>query len=563
MDDAAPEVPDPIPLRMLNEFVYCPRLFHFMHVQSVMVHSADTLEGQAQHERSEKRRRKSGPVSDEGDPSPWPLPRNLQLESRSSGLRGRLDVVELEGGNLLPVEFKKGRPPDPGIPIRIEGHELSQGAWPSDQVQLGGQMLLLEENGYPVAGGEIFYRESRSRVRIPWTLELKQAVLESADRARAVARGPLPPPLVDSPKCVRCSLAPVCLPDETAMLTGGIGEPRRLYPAREDAGVVHVQSHGSSIGKRGDAIEIRRRDEPVASIPLKDVAHVVLFGNCSISTPALHALLDCGRSVAYCTWGGRLLGMSLPFASQNVGLRVEQFRRFSLPEWRLRVARPIIHAKIRNQRTLLRRNAPGEPAALPILAREAESARTAESLDTLMGHEGTAARAYFNDWPAMLLDAPLASEMRGRTRRPPRDPVNAALSFAYALLLRDCFATLAGVGFDPLFGALHSIKPGRPALALDLMEPYRPLIADSAVLRAFNTGMLASGDIERTQAGVFLTETGRKALITAYEQRMGELVTHPQFEYRVSYRRLLEVETRLLARWIEGDVDSWEPFTSR
>ncbi len=548
---------------MLTELVYCERLYHLMAVQGIMVHSGDTLEGTGQHARAQIRRKgKDRLVQAEGAAPPWALPEQLHLVSESLGLVGRLDAVHAEDGKLVPVEAKHGRAPDPGRPQRWRGHDLPPGAWDGDQVQVMGQILLLEANGYPTAHGELYYRESRTHARVPRTPSLEAAFREAVSRARTLQDAPLPDPLMDSPKCLGCSLAPVCLPDETNLLKHRVGEPRRILPARPDGGVLYLSTPGLLLAKDGDAIVVKEKGQVIEKVPIKDVIQVAAFGQgIQITSQALHFLMDNQRSVAHLSRGGRLLGLTMPLATQNVELRRLQFVKFSLPSLRLAIARDLVEAKIRNQRVLLRRNHPGKPVQ-EALADLAKATQDAASLDTLLGLEGSAARHYFEAFPGMLEPAwqPL---MKGRSRRPPRDAVNACLSFAYALLARDAAVVLSQVGLDPMFGAYHALKPGRPALALDLMEPFRPLIADSAVLRALNTGMLEPGDVLVTPGGAALTDAARPRLIEAYEQRMSELITHPAFGYRISYRRVLELEARLLTQWLEGGIASWNPLVTR
>ena len=234
--------------------------------------------------------------------------------------------------------------------------------------------------------------------------------------------------------------------------------------------------------------------------------------------------------------------------------------------------------KIRNQRVMLMRNHINPPAdalhELKVLIRKAEHT---ERADALLGIEGNAARIYFQHFAGMLKpgDEPLdpgaalgqpprfAFNFLRRNRRPPRDPVNAMLSLAYALLAKDLTVTAAAVGFDPYLGFYHLPRPGRPALALDLMEPFRPLIADSTVISAINNRMVYPEHFIPAGQGVAMTEPGRKAFFRAYELRMDQLVTHPLFDYRVSYRRLLEIQTRLLARVVSGELTTYPAFVTR
>jgi CRISPR-associated protein Cas1 len=234
----------------------------------------------------------------------------------------------------------------------------------------------------------------------------------------------------------------------------------------------------------------------------------------------------------------------------------------------LRLARSLVGTKIRNQRTLLQRNHLEPPAqALDALKRMAARADAASSLEALLGIEGSAAATYFANFGGLIKvdDAQGIKrfDFRTRNRRPPRDPVNALLSFAYSMLTRDLTVVCHSIGFDPFVGFYHQMRFGRPALALDLMEGFRPIVADSAVLTALNTGMVTDGDFLRAGNGVALTQKGRTGFIRAYEQRMDQLVTHPVFGYRISYRRVLEVQARLLARFLEGEIPTYPGFETR
>jgi CRISPR-associated protein Cas1 len=189
-------------------------------------------------------------------------------------------------------------------------------------------------------------------------------------------------------------------------------------------------------------------------------------------------------------------------------------------------------------------------------------ADAADSVDALRGHEGEAAAAYFAALPAIVPPA-WKADFAGRSRRPPRDRVNALLSFGYALLVRDAIAALGRVGLDPMLGLYHTMIPGRPAAALDLMEPFRAAWVDAAVLRLLATGGVERSDFNLSNAGVFLSDRGRRALIRAYERRADELTTHPRFGYRMSYRRFIELEARVLGKWLVGEIENLTPLWTR
>jgi len=257
--------------------------------------------------------------------------------------------------------------------------------------------------------------------------------------------------------------------------------------------------------------------------------------------------------------------------TKNVFLRRAQFRLADEEWFCLNLARKLVAGKIRNQRTMLLRNHL-EPEARVLAEMKAmmENAESATSLDELLGIEGNGARLYFGGFSGMIkveaeaeTPAVFRMDFEGRNRRPPKNAVNALLSLAYSVLAKDFTITCYAVGFDPLIGFYHQPRFGRPALALDLMEPFRPLIADSAVLNAINTRMVTPSDFVSAGDSVALKPSGRKAFYRSFEARMDTLVTHPLFDYRVSYRRLLEIQARLLARWIEGEVDDYAVFVTR
>jgi len=249
-----------------------------------------------------------------------------------------------------------------------------------------------------------------------------------------------------------------------------------------------------------------------------------------------------------------------------VTLRIAQHDAARDPERALTLARTWVVGKIRNQRTLLRRNArEPDPRSLAQMAQWARRAAAASNLETLLGIEGSAARVYFGAFVSMLKGpmAELPGGFEGRNRRPPKDPVNALLSFTYAVLAKDCTLALQAVGFDPMLGFLHQVRYGKPALALDLMEEFRPLVADSVVLSCINTQAITVDDFVTGATGCALKDRGRKTLLEAYARRLDELVTHPTFGYRISYRQVLHVQARLLARHLHGEFPTPPTFQTR
>jgi CRISPR-associated protein Cas1 len=252
-----------------------------------------------------------------------------------------------------------------------------------------------------------------------------------------------------------------------------------------------------------------------------------------------------------------------------VETRTAQYRASFDASTCLRLARGWIASKIANCRALLRRNWRSETSTSAEVLRTLQDlmrkVRRTTSPQELLGMEGGAARIYFQHFTCMLRPETLVTpfDFMGRNRRPPRDPVNALLSFAYAMLTRQWHITLSAVGLDPYRGFYHQPRFGRPALALDMMEPFRPLIADSSVLMALNNGEIQPTDFIVSAHGCALTNNGRKRFIATLERRMQQEVTHPIFGYRISYRRLLEVQARLLIRFLTGEIPQYPNFLTR
>src|SRR6266702_1179193 len=544
-------LPDLVPARMLNEYAYCPRLFFLEWVDSLWASNADVAEGVRRHRR----------VDSGGGAAPLPgegqlvAARSVELSSDKLGIVAKLDLLEGEHGVVVPVDTKKGRPTPDGA------------AWEADAVQVCAQVMLLREHGYTVDRGEIFYAKTRQRVPVEPTPELVARTMEIVAAARAAAmRLAPPPPLQSSPKCPRCSLVGICLPDETNVLARRTaGQPRRLIAADPDAAPLYVTEPGAMVGIDGGRLVVSKHREPLASVRLIDVLHVAAYGNVQVSAQALRTMFERDIDVFHFSYGGWLLGLTTGLPSKNVMLRIRQVTAASRGQ--LDEARQMIAGKIRNCRVLLRRNG-GEVTARRVaqLATLASQAERTEDAASLLGIEGTAARLYLEAFPALLtgadsLPGPQFSGLRNR--RPPADAVNCLLSFCYGLLTKEMLAACLAVGFDPYIGLFHRPRFGRPALALDLAEEVRPLLADSTVLSLINNREISASDFAVRAGAVTLTADGRKSVIRAWERRMTTEVKHPMFGYAVSYRRAVELQARILAARLTGELSSYQPLVTR
>ena len=338
---------------------------------------------------------------------------------------------------------------------------------------------------------------------------------------------------------------------------------RKLLPARDDALPLYVQEQGASLGKSGDRLTVKEKGKLIHSVRMIDVSQVSLFGNVQVSAQALRELSDRGVPLCHFSYGGWLSAITAGLIHKNVELRIRQFAVAADGRAALHLARQFIVGKIKNCRTLLRRHLPEEHAdVLRQLAELAEQAGRASCAETLLGTEGMAAKLYFAGF-ARLLKGGEDFNIEGRNRRPPTDPTNALLSFVYSMLARELTVVLQAVGFDPLLGFLHRPRYGRPSLALDLAEEFRPLIADSTVLTLVNNGEVSPESFIRRGGAVALTTAGRRAVIAAFERRLQTEITHPLFGYKVSYRRILEVQARLLSRVLLGDLAEYPNFCTR
>ena len=577
-DRSGEDAPDLLPVRMLNEFVYCPRLFHLMYVEGRWEDNVYTIEGKDAHRRVDKldhvlpdpetadvkESAKEPPDTDGGGDERPTSTRSVTLGSTRLGIVARLDLVSTAGDEAVPVDTKRGRVPN--NPER---------SWEPERVQLMAQGLLLREHGYRCDHGVLYYEGSKTRVDVPFTPELEARTLRYIEAARTAARSTvLPDPLEDSPKCSGCSLNAICLPDETLALrhvppdptTTGHPPIRRLYPARDEALPLYVQEQGAMVGKRGEMLVIEKAGEELARVRLRDVSQLVLCGRVGITAAAIHLLCEAAVPIVHLSAGHWFYGITHGITLRNAFDRAAQFRAAADPGRVLEFARAIIAAKGANQRTLLNRNAQPKPAgAIERMATFLRKLEHASSVDEILGLEGNLASLYFQNFSAMLRPRDFDAEwaFQERNRRPPRDPVNALLSFGYALLTKECTVALLAEGLDPWWGLFHQPRHGRPALALDLMEEFRPLIVDSAVITAVNTGMVTAGDFLRSGAACVLTASGRKAFLKAYEARLNQLVTHPVFDYRCSWRQVIRLQARLLSRWLRGDVPVYLGITTR
>lgn len=546
---------DAIPVRMVNEVVYCPRLFALEHLNGEWADSADTVRGRTVHRRVDRPTTHPLPTDMPAHEAPSVV-RSVTLGCEELGIVGKLDLLEVDGNRVVPVDYKKGRVP-----------EVPERAHLPERVQVCAQGLLLQAHGFVCDHAVLYFAGSRRRVEVPFTDALVAATRRAIEQARTIlASGRLPEPLVDSPKCPGCSLVGLCLPDEHNVLNGRSDAVRMLAPPRDDGVPLYVEQRGAKLAKSGGEIVVKVEGRVVERVRLQDTSRVVVRGAASVTTPLLEALAARDTPLSVHRWSNQVAGSFVPVSGHNVLGRIAQHRTASDPRRSLALARCIVSGKIANQRVLLRRNGGFvEPEVLDELRELSEQALLAPGLDVLYGIEGLAARRYFERFSRMLKAQAIAKgfDFESRNRRPPKDPVNALLSLSYAFLTREVTTALVGIGLDAWVGFLHRPRPGKPALALDLMEEFRPVLADSVVIGVLNNGTLTQDDFAVGRLGTTLRDAGRKAFIRAFERRMAQQATHPRFSTRMSYRRILEVQARLLCKTVLEEIPAYPSYRVR
>lgn len=332
---------------------------------------------------------------------------------------------------------------------------------------------------------------------------------------------------------------------------------------------LYVMTQGAYIHRDHLTVKVEVEKETRLSVPIHHLESISVFGNVMTSPGAMQLCAEHGAAITFMSETGRLIARVDAPQSGNVLLRREQFRKADRPEESLKIARWIIAGKLQNARGVLMRTARQiedgadsralDKAAADIahFIRKLESAGT---VDEARGYEGEGAQLYFGVFNNLMKQQREDFNIPGRNRRPPLDPANALLSFSYALLLHDCVSALVAAGLDPSVGFLHSDRPGRPSLALDLMEEFRPVIADRHVLTLINRKEVDKTCFKTREGGaVEMSDAARKTVVSAYQQRKQEEVTHPLLEQKMTVGMLPFCQARLLARHIRGDIAEYPP----
>jgi CRISPR-associated protein Cas1 len=529
----------------LHALLYCERLFYLEEVEEIRVADAAVYAGRELHESLAQ------DADADGD---W---EEVDLSSQTLGIFGKVDCLRRRDGGIVPYEHKRGRC------RRSEANEPL--AWPSDRVQAAAYAMMLEESiGQPVTEARIRYHKDGVTVRVPIDDAARADVRAAVARARELRRTLERPPVTDNEKlCRRCSLAPVCLPEEVRQDREPDHQAVRLFPPDEQRTSLHVVSDGATVGRSGDRLVVRPREGPESKHASHEVSAVLLHGSNQITTQAIRLCVERDVAVHWITGGGRHIA-SLTSSVGQVQRRVRQYAALADPATRLRLAKQLVRAKVEGQHRYLLRATRGADNAhdrntirpdLLAISGALASAASATDVDVLRGHEGDAAVHYFSGL-RQAVSPEVAEPLRysGRSRRPTLDRFSAILNFGYALLQTAVMRALLATGLEPSLGFYHTPRSAAHPLVLDLMELFRCPLWDLVVVGSLNRGQWdAAGDFTVTRAKIWLGDAGRRKAIGLFEDRLREEWKHPVVNYSLSYARTIELEARLLEKEWTGE----------
>lgn len=546
----------------LHALAYCERLFYLEEVEEMRVADARVYAGRRLHVEIER--------DEEGE---W---HTLELESSMLGLRGKVDCLRKRDGVLIPYEHKRGRSARSG--------DGTPATWASDRLQIIAYAALVADyTGEIIPEARVRYHADNVTVRVPIDDEAMADLHAAIDRARELQGTIERPPVATNERlCAKCSLAPVCLPEEARMGEGGmrisdfglkdedagklpaLPGKLRLFPADDDRASLHVMTQGASVGRSGDRLKVYAKDEPDQLRPVHEVGQVVLHGFSQITTQALRLCAENNVAVHWITTAGTHIG-SWSAGAGSVQRRIRQYKALTDEAFCLSLAKRLVEARARGQLSFLLRASrdagreePELKDAILTMRKLFSPLQRAENIASLRGYEGSLGAQYFKALPH-LVKPELGDAMRpdGRSRRPPRDRCNALLSYGYGLLLKDVTNAILITGLDPSLGFYHQPRTQAHPLALDLMEMFRVPLVDLPVIASINRRQWDE-DEDFTISGpqVWLSEKGRKKFIGIYEQRKADKWKHPVIGYSLSYTRMLELEVRLLEKeWMnEGGL---------
>ncbi|QDT32302.1 type I-MYXAN CRISPR-associated endonuclease Cas4/Cas1 [Thalassoglobus polymorphus] len=529
---------DSPPLRVmaLHALLYCERLFYLEEVEEIRVANDRVYAGRQLHaERL--------PLDDE-----TPEIRELDVASEEWGIYGKLDAVRRRDGNWVVYEHKKGR-------SNLDDNKRPL-PWPSDRIQLIAYAVLASESlGEPISQGRIRYHANNKTAFVEIDEIARQDLIDAVNRAQALRKKTTRPPVTENDRlCVKCSLAPVCLPEEERLQEPDENRIAIPLPSNRERHTLHVAARKAYVSRSSASLLVKLEDEK-QKVPVSQVDSIVIHGHAQITTQALHLCAYKNIPIHWISYGGKFLA-GTTYSAGRVQQRIRQFEALTDHEMCVSLSRILLHAKIEMQLKYLlratRNNQTARTNCEQNIAHIRECLRKlaqAESLETMRGLEGIAAKSYFASIPQILSSrVPQSLLPHGRSKHPPRDPFNSLLSFGYSMLFNAVHRSIITVGLDPAFGFLHQPRSAAPPLVMDLMELFRVLLVDMPLVGSFNRGQWSEDDFKRTKSHVWLTDEGRKKAISLFESRMDETSQHPHTGRAMTYIRLVELEARLLEK---------------
>jgi len=525
----------------LHALAYCPRLFYLEEVEEIRVADARVYAGRELHASLES--------DEDGERT------QMELADPALGLVGKVDAIRRRDGALIPYEHKRGRA------RRDDG---TAATWPSDRLQVVAYAVLIESAvGQAVPEGRVRYHADKVTIRVPIDEAARADLAAAVAEARRLRESTERPPVAENDRlCVRCSLAPVCLPEETRLEQEPRREPARLFPPDRDGATLHVLTAGARVGRSGETLVVTPPDgDPPSRHAVREVDALVLHGHAQATTQALALCAERDVPVHWLTTSGHHTA-SLTATAGQVQRRLRQYRALADEATGLRLARALAHAKVEGQHRYLLRGSRGDEstraAMLPdlVLLRSALAGiPTAPDRDSLRGQEGSAAVGYFRGLSRLLgRGVPESLRYSTRSRRPPLDRFNALLGYGYGLLHTAVMRAILAVGLEPALGVFHTPRSAAYPLVLDLMELWRVPLWDMVLVGSLNRGQWdPEADFVATRAKVWLSDPGRRKAIGLFEARLDETWKHPVLGYSLSYARAIELEARLLEKEWSGE----------
>ncbi|MBD3266774.1 type I-MYXAN CRISPR-associated endonuclease Cas1 [bacterium] len=514
----------------LHAIAYCERLFYLEEVEEIRLADANVFAGRRLHEEL---------AEDE-------TVETLSLEDEELGLIGKMDAIRNRDGLVFPYEHKRGRSKD-------------DCAWEPDEVQVAAYALLLEKHlGKPVTQARIRYHRNNKTVIVPITPGLKQKVNGYLERGHQLRQMTIRPPITDNEnKCIRCSLSPVCLPEETRKAKDEEYESIRLFPPKPEKQTIHLLGHGDKLSRQGETLKVMPREGDTTVLPAEDIGEVCIHGYAQASTQAIALCAYHDIPLHWFTSGGKYL-CALSSGVGKVQRRINQFQHLADPAHCLVLAKQTVNSRMENQIQFLMRLSRGNKTRRDLIVKHLKhmrrlqkNAKNAASTDSLRGFEGSCGNTYFSALRILLDEAvPEPFRFKRRTRRPPLDRFNAILSFGYSLLYRSVINAILQVGLEPSLGYYHRPRSAAHPLVMDVMELFRVPLWDQPVVASIRRNRWdADQDFEITKAKVWLSDDGRKKAIELFENRLNDEWKHPVLDYSLSYGRQIELEVRLLEKW--------------